>query len=165
MIIMKETKYFRLTLGERKSIEQSLKEGKSLSEIARTLNRCKDTISREIIRNSIFKRSGGYGTDFNNCANRHACEEERICNKGSIEAAHRMIRKVIPKGTSINRLTQKDIDLMMCHINSYTRKSLGGENPITAFSRIHGNSMVFPLARYSLELLTDNVQEQRMLLA
>ena len=78
-MIMKETKYSRLTLNERKHIEQSLKIGKSLSAIARELNRFNGTISREIIRNSIHRKTGGYGTVFNNCLNRAACEEEHLC--------------------------------------------------------------------------------------
>ena len=69
------------------------------------------------------------------------CDPNCANQKGSIEAGHRFIRKVMPKGKSMNRFTQQDIDLMMCHINSYTRKALGGETPLEAFSRIHGNRM------------------------
>lgn len=34
-----------------------------------------------------------------------------------------MIRRVLPKKTSFDNLTQDDINLMMSHINSYNRKS------------------------------------------
>ena len=43
--------------------------------------------------------------------------------KGAIEVNHELIRRVIPKGKSIDHLTQEDINLMMDHINSYKRKS------------------------------------------
>ena len=79
VMIMNETKYSRLTLNERKHIEQSLKTKKSLSSIAKELNRFTGTISREIMRNSIHRKTGGYGTVFNNCINRNVCEEECIC--------------------------------------------------------------------------------------
>lgn len=39
--------------------------------------------------------------------------------KGSIEIGHEFIHKVIPKGKSLNHFQQKDISLMMDHINSY----------------------------------------------
>ena len=40
------------------------------------------------------------------------CDPNCAYQKGSIEAGHRLIRKVIPKGTSLNNFTQEDIDLM-----------------------------------------------------
>ena len=45
--------------------------------------------------------------------------------KGSAERNHEFIRMFISKGTTFNNLSQTDINLMMSHINSYTRKSLG----------------------------------------
>lgn len=38
---------------------------------------------------------------------------------------HEMIRRILPQGTSFDALKQKDIDLMMSHINSYTIKTTG----------------------------------------
>ncbi|MDR3225748.1 MAG: IS30 family transposase [Clostridiales Family XIII bacterium] len=78
---MQEKKYSRLTACERKSIEQSLKIRKSLCEIAKELGRSTSTVSREIVRNSIHKRTGGFGTEFNNCTHRDVCGEERLCSK------------------------------------------------------------------------------------
>lgn len=57
------------------------------------------------------------------------CEPNRSDEKGSCENNHRMIRHIIPKGTSLERFTQPDISLMMNHINSYARKSLFGSTP------------------------------------
>jgi len=74
-----KNKYLRLTLSERKSIEQSLKIGASLSSVARNLKRSKGTISREIVRNSVYRKTGGSGTVFNNCVNRSVCEEGNLC--------------------------------------------------------------------------------------
>jgi len=79
--------------------------------------------------------------DGNVWTNIYYCDPNCAYQKGSIEAGHRLVRMVLPKGKSINRLTQKNINLMMCHINSYARKSLGGQTPLEAFARIHGNRM------------------------
>lgn len=58
--------------------------------------------------------------------------------KGSCEVNHELLRRIIPKGTSLNNLTQEDISLMMSHINSYKRKKLNNQNPITLFSTLYG---------------------------
>jgi IS30 family transposase len=72
--------YNRLTLGERKSIEQALKIGTSTCKIAKALGRSVSTITREVTRGSIYEKTGGWGTDFNDCAHRHSCEEAHICD-------------------------------------------------------------------------------------
>jgi IS30 family transposase len=79
--MMQDRKYMRLTLAERKSITQGLKTGTSIKKIAAALRRSTSTISREIIRNSVHRKSGGFGTDFNDCLNRHRCFEARLCDK------------------------------------------------------------------------------------
>jgi len=55
------------------------------------------------------------------------CEPNRSDEKGSCENNHRLIREVIPKGTSLTAYNQADITLMMNHINSYCRKKLFGK--------------------------------------
>jgi hypothetical protein len=48
---------------------------------------------------------------------------------------------ILPKGTSFNGLTQEDIDLMMSHINSYSREKLNDKAPIEMFDYIYGQSL------------------------
>lgn len=55
------------------------------------------------------------------------CEPNRSDEKGSCENNHRLIREVIPKGTSLIPYDQVDITLMMNHINSYCRKKSFGK--------------------------------------
>ena len=50
------------------------------------------------------------------------CDPQRSDQKGSCEVTHEMVRRILPQGTSFDALKQKDINLMMSHINSYTRK-------------------------------------------
>ncbi len=58
------------------------------------------------------------------------CEPNRSDQKGSCENHHKMIRYVIPKGTSLEPYMQEDINLMMNHINSYKRKALFGKSSL-----------------------------------
>lgn len=52
-----------------------------------------------------------------------------VLKKGSIENNHELIRRVIPKGISLNPYIQKDFDLLCSHINSLYRESLNGKCP------------------------------------
>lgn len=73
------------------------------------------------------------------------CDPQRSDQKGGCEVTHEMIRRIIPKGTSFDHLTQKDIDLMMSHINSYTRKKLNNRSAHQLFSTIHGEDVLLKL--------------------
>jgi IS30 family transposase len=67
------------------------------------------------------------------------CDPYQSNQKASCENNHRLIRMALPKGTSMNSLTQDGVDLMMSHINSYARKILGGQTPAEVFLRQHRN--------------------------
>ncbi len=64
------------------------------------------------------------------------CEPNRPDEKGGCECNHRLIRYVIPKGTSLDKYTQDDITLMMNHINSYNRRACGGKSPFDLMESI-----------------------------
>lgn len=66
------------------------------------------------------------------------CDPGAPHQKGAAENNHEMIRRVIPKGVSMDSLTQADISLMMDHINSYGRKSLGDRSPYEVFALFYG---------------------------
>jgi IS30 family transposase len=72
------------------------------------------------------------------------CDPYQSNQKASCENNHRLIRMILPKGTSMNGLAQTDVNLMMSHINSYARKALGGQTPTEVFSRQHGNIKGLP---------------------
>ena len=59
------------------------------------------------------------------------CDPQRSDQKGGCEVTHEMIRRVLPKKTSFDNLTQDDINLMMSHINSYNRKKLNNQSNIS----------------------------------
>ena len=58
------------------------------------------------------------------------CDPMCSWQKPHCEKNHEYIRKVCPKGTSFDDYSQKDIQLMMSHINSTPRQSLGGLSPM-----------------------------------
>ena len=57
------------------------------------------------------------------------CDPYVSNQKGRIEKNHEYIRYVIPKGRSMHKYTQQDINLMASHINSTARDSLNGATP------------------------------------
>lgn len=68
------------------------------------------------------------------------CNASSPYQKGAVENNHEFIRRILPKGTSFNELTQEDINLIMSHINSYKRKKLNDKSPLESFSFFYGHS-------------------------
>jgi IS30 family transposase len=57
------------------------------------------------------------------------CEPMASWQKPHIEKNHEFIRYVIPRGKSLTPYTDEDITLLMNHINSTKRPSLGNKSP------------------------------------
>ena len=76
------------------------------------------------------------------------CDAGSPYQKGAIEVNHELIRRILPKGTSFNNLTQDDINFMMNHINSYKRKKLNNRSPYETFSFYHGEEVLHKLGCY-----------------
>lgn len=70
------------------------------------------------------------------------CAPSAPYQKGSAERNHEFIRMFIPKGSDLDRFTQADISLMMDHINSYSRKSLGDKCPYEMFEFLYGREIL-----------------------
>ena len=70
------------------------------------------------------------------------CDVSAPGQKGSAEKNHEFIRYVLPKGTSFDNLTQADISLLMNHINSYSRESLGNKCPYEMFEFLYGEKIL-----------------------
>lgn len=58
------------------------------------------------------------------------CDPMRSDQRGASENNHRLIRRIIPKGTSLEDLSGVDVGILTSHINSMPRKSLGGKSPM-----------------------------------
>ena len=70
------------------------------------------------------------------------CNPQAPYQKGSAERNHEFIRCFIPKGTDMGLYTQEDITLMMNHINSYSRVSLGNKCPYDVFRFLYGSDLL-----------------------
>lgn len=70
------------------------------------------------------------------------CDPQRSDQKGGCEVTHEFIRRILPKGTSFDSLQQRDILLMMSHINSYTRKKLNNQSANRLFSFLYGETIL-----------------------
>ena len=59
------------------------------------------------------------------------CDAQRSDQRGKGERNHGQIRRVLPKGKSnFDALTGRDMALLMSHVNSYKRESLGWASPL-----------------------------------
>lgn len=67
--------------------------------------------------------------DKNNKVHLFYCDPGKSYQKAKIENNHTFIRRILPKGISFDQLTQKDVNLMMNHINSVPREELNGNTP------------------------------------
>lgn len=70
------------------------------------------------------------------------CDPGAPYQKGAAENNHSLIRRIIPKGRSMNAFTQKDINKMMSHINSYGRNNLGNKSPYEIFASLYGEDIL-----------------------
>lgn len=79
------------------------------------------------------------------------CHPSSPFEKGSCEVNHELLRRILPKGTSFDNLTQNDINLIMSHINSYKRKKLNSESPYSVFSKLYGIDTIEKLGIHEIE--------------
>lgn len=71
------------------------------------------------------------------------CNPSSPFQKGSAERNHEFIRYFFPKGkSSFDSYSQFEISLMMDHINSYCRESLGDQSPYDMFSFLYGHEIL-----------------------
>lgn len=70
------------------------------------------------------------------------CDPLASWQKPHVERNHEFIRTILPKGTSFDNLTQEKVNLMMSHINSYARPSLGNRSPFEMFAFLYGQNML-----------------------
>ena len=62
------------------------------------------------------------------------CGPSAPYQKGVCEVKHELICRILPKWSSFDDFTRKDIFLMMDHINSYKREKLNNCSPYETFS-------------------------------
>ena len=70
------------------------------------------------------------------------CDPNASFQKPSVELNHEFIRRILPKGSSFDHLVQDDVNLMMSHINSYSREKLNDKTPVDMFGFLYGHSVI-----------------------
>ena len=70
------------------------------------------------------------------------CDPHTPGQKGGIEYNHTLLRRIIPKRTSLDDFTQEDINLAFNHINSYTREALNNTIPYNIFKSMYGDEIL-----------------------
>lgn len=81
------------------------------------------------------------------------CNPSAPNEKGACENNHEFIRRVIPKGKDIGKYSQEQINLMMNHINSYSRPELGNKPPYAMLAFHYGRR---PLKKLGFERIQPN---------
>ena len=87
-----ENQYKRITIIERQIIQEMLDNGKSFSEIARSLGRHPSSISAEVGKHASFQRVSKPGLPYNNCKHRFGCSHSSVCEKCNSPRKHRLCR-------------------------------------------------------------------------
>ena len=110
-------------------------------EVIDAINALTDTLGIRLFRRYFPVILTDYGSEFKNPWDIEKTADGRprtfvyYCDpyvsnqKGRLEKNHEFIRYVIPKGRSMHRYTQDDINLLASHINSTARDSLNGQTP------------------------------------
>ena len=75
------------------------------------------------------------------------CDPYSSFQKPNVELNHEFLRRIIPKGVSMDHLVQSDIDIVMSHINSYSREKLGDKTPIDLFGYLYGRGIAKKLGQ------------------
>lgn len=78
------------------------------------------------------------------------CDPSSPGQKGSTEKNHEFIRYVLAKGTSLDSLTQEDISLLINHVNSYSRESLGNKCPYEMSEFLYGADVLHALGGHRI---------------
>lgn len=79
------------------------------------------------------------------------CDPYSSYQKPNVELNHEFIRKILPKGKSFDDLTQADINLMMSHINSYSREKLNDKSPLEMFRFIYGKDILEKVELFQIQ--------------
>lgn len=67
------------------------------------------------------------------------CDPSSPYQKGACENTHSLLRRILPKGTSFDSLSQDDFDLIYSHINSLIRLKLNNQSSYDLFKTLFIN--------------------------
>lgn len=111
------------------------------ASVVEMLDRIEETLGKELFASCfpvILTDNGKEFSDINGMENSiyggtrtkiFFCEPNRSDQKSQCETNHKLLRRIIPKGTTIENFMQADMTLATNHINSYVRRSLFEKSP------------------------------------
>lgn len=129
-------------------------DNKTQDEVLRVFNTLEDLFGNELFEKTFPVILTDNGTEFSDPLslefNSEGIGRTRIfyCNpgasyqKGMLEKNHEFIRYVIPKSTSMDNLSQFDINKMINHINSLARESLNWTTPYDLAKLLLGKNVL-----------------------
>lgn len=79
------------------------------------------------------------------------CDPCSSWQKGGIEKNHEYIRYILPKGSSFDNLTQKEVNIISSNINSTCRDSLNGKTPYEAMQLLTSEENINKLGIIRIE--------------
>jgi len=137
------TKPVILTLVERKTRKSIyiLLKNKTQAEVMRALKRARRRYGGDFseVFKTVTSDNGSEFLDFEGMKKALKCGEIYYAHpyssweRGSCENGNRLLRRFVPKGTDLNRLTPKQLQIYEDWINNYPRKILGGQSSNMAY--------------------------------
>ncbi len=134
-----------------------IRERNTSQSVIDVFNFLDETLGREVFSRLLTVCLADNGSEFSNPkaleydaqgrprTRLYYCDPFASYQKPNVELNHEFIRKLLPKGTPFDHLCQGDIDLMMSHINSYSREKLGDKSPFDVFGFIYGYNVLVKL--------------------
>lgn len=80
------------------------------------------------------------------------CDPQASWQKAHIEKNHVLIRRILPKGTSFQKLTQEDVTLIACHINSFAREIFDNKTPFDLMTKPEHKKLLDILSLHQIPL-------------
>lgn len=104
-------------------------------------------------RGSEFEKFELFENDSHNDSRGHIfyCDPQRPDQKPHVENNHNFVRNILPNKRNLDKLSQKDIELMFSHINSVPRANLGGRTPYEVFTYFYGDDVLKKLNIQKIE--------------
>ena len=69
------------------------------------------------------------------------CDPMQSWQKPHVEKNHTLLRDILPKGSSFNKLTQENVNLIFSHINAVQRASFGGKSAYEMFCFVYSKGL------------------------
>lgn len=85
----------------------------------------------------------------------------KATDKSRCERCHELLRYILPKGKSLDFLTQEKVDWIFSQINSYVRESLGNQTPYDVIRRKFGEKFLETIGIFRVEKKKVDLRQMR----